>query len=78
MGKFNFGHSTFINTFLEALNSNKTFNVKKNSVIEVEEFDFGVKALKPEKFKKCQVQRPGRHSPDPYWSLLNTMTNLDK
>ena len=29
----------------------------KNSVIEVEEFDFGVKALKPEKFKECQVQR---------------------
>ena len=49
-------------TCLESHSSDKTFNVYKNIVIEVEEFDFGVKALKAEKFKACQVQRLVRQS----------------
>ena len=46
----------------------------KNIVIEVEEFDFGVKALKAEKFKACQVQRSGDKRP----GLNFAISNFDK
>ena len=58
-------------TCLESHSSDKTFNVYKNIVIEVEEFDFGVKALKAEKFKACQVQRSGDKRPGLNFAISN-------